>query len=136
MDGSFARLCCEELSANAHVIAHVEQIEKPPSRFAKVIFAKIRLDFSIAIAKVSKPGLAHEAISNHAAGKRDRLTFEFGVAIQQFLRGAGTVKPLNSIGIVAQLAHARELFQTDLPNRPLLTHRGAFYYRLIPFPVT
>src|SRR2546423_6076911 len=125
MDSFFAGLRCKQLSANAHVITHIEQVEKLPSGIAQIIFAKIRLDFSVAIAKVSKTGLAHETIGYDAAGKSDGLAFELGIAIKQLLRRAGTVKPLNRIGIMAQLAHARELFQTDIPNRPLLTHRGA-----------
>ena len=59
MDGEFAGAGAKQISADADVVAEVEEFVEFESLFADRVFLDVDLQFLAALLQVREPGLAH-----------------------------------------------------------------------------
>ena len=119
MDAEFAGARAEQISADADVVAEVEQLVEFESLFADGIFLHVNLQLLAALLKVRESGLAHEADRHDASGDADvdaRL-LEFlgglcGVLRQDLLGRMGELV----LAAVRGLAERLNLFQLLAPQ--------------------
>ena len=71
MDAQFAGAGAEQISADADVVAEVEQFVQLESLVADRIFLDVDLQSLAALLQVGEPGLAHEADRHDASGDAD-----------------------------------------------------------------
>ena len=114
MDGHFARFGAEYKALNAQDIADIHGFKVRVYVLAHILAAHIDLNLALAVQKMHKGGLAHNAAAHHTAGNAHSLVFQLVKAGQNVRGGMGAVKTGNGVGVAAIRLVFAQLFPADL----------------------
>ena len=116
MNRNFSRFCFENKARNADNVAYVPFFKCCVGLVAHVVFADIKLNISLAVAKSHKAGLAHDTAGNYAAAQRNGFSLESVEILLYILRTVGDVIFGLYKGILSRLAKGGKLVSSDLKN--------------------